>query len=127
MGSLGAVGRCFNWAGEDVSLTFEGKRLTNYPAAGSRGQKCYRNLLNTLQKEQALGKRRHTKATKRYQAIEVLQQPEAPPMYMIRAAARELLEWCDVPRTKEHYMAGYQLADTTVRPLHASPSRSVQW
>ena len=32
MGSLGAVGRCFNWAGEDVSLTFEGKRLTNYPA-----------------------------------------------------------------------------------------------
>ena len=29
-------------------------------------------------------------------------------MYMIRAAARELLEWCDIPRTKEHYMAGYQ-------------------
>jgi hypothetical protein len=73
-----------------------------------RSQRCYRSLPNTLQKEQALGKRKHTMTTKRYQAIEVRQQPDAPPMYMIRAAARELLEWCDVPRTKEHYMAGYQ-------------------
>jgi hypothetical protein len=47
-------------------------------------------------------------ATKRYQAIEVRQQPDAPPMYMICVSARELLEWCDVPRTKEDYMAGYQ-------------------
>lgn len=54
-------------------------------------------------------------ATKRYQAIEVRQQPDAPPMYMIRAAARELLEWCDVPRTKEDYMAGYQRALTPGR------------
>jgi hypothetical protein len=47
-------------------------------------------------------------ATKRYKAIEVQQQPGAPPMYMIAVSARELLEWCDVPRTKENYMAGYQ-------------------
>lgn len=45
---------------------------------------------------------------KRYKAIEVLQQPEAPPMYLISVSAAELLEWCDVPRTKENYMAGYQ-------------------
>jgi DGQHR domain-containing protein len=29
-------------------------------------------------------------------------------MYLIGASAAELLEWCDVPRTKEDYMAGYQ-------------------
>jgi hypothetical protein len=29
--------RCFNWAGEDVRLTFEGKRLTNYLADLVRG------------------------------------------------------------------------------------------
>ena len=38
---------------------------------------------------------------------------------MICAAARELLEWCDVPRTKEHYMAGYQrvLTDRRVEEI----------
>ena len=53
--------------------------------------------------------------TKRYQAIEVRQQPIAPAMYMISAAARELLDWCDVPRTKENYMAGYQRVLTSTR------------
>jgi hypothetical protein len=64
--------------------------------------------LNKRQKGSSLGKRRHTMATKRYQAIEVRQQPGSRAMYMICASARELLEWCDVPRTKEDYMAGYQ-------------------
>lgn len=45
---------------------------------------------------------------KKYPAIEVTQQPGAKPMYMIAVSAAELLEWCDVPRTKEDYMAGYQ-------------------
>ena len=45
---------------------------------------------------------------KRYHAIEVIQQPSSPPMYMIAVPASELLEWCDVPRTMEKYMAGYQ-------------------
>ncbi len=50
---------------------------------------------------------------KKYPAIEVQQQPGAPKMYLLSVPAPELLEWCDVPRTKEHYMAGYQrlLAD----------------
>jgi hypothetical protein len=58
-------------------------------------------------------------ATKRYPAIEVLQQPTAPLMYMISTSARDLLEWCDVPRTKEDYMAGYQrlLADGRVEDI----------
>jgi hypothetical protein len=29
-------------------------------------------------------------------------------MYLLGVRAAELLEWCDVPRTKEAYMAGYQ-------------------
>jgi len=64
-------------------------------------------------------------AIKRYQAIEVRQQPDAPPMYMISAAARELLEWCDVPRTKEDYMAEYQrvLTDNRVEEIGAYLSR----
>jgi hypothetical protein len=65
-------------------------------------------------------------ATKRYQAIEVRQQPTAPPMYMISASARELLEWCDVPRTKEDYMAGYQrlLTEDRVEEIGDYLSRS---
>jgi DGQHR domain-containing protein len=65
-------------------------------------------------------------ATKRYQAIEVRQQPTARPMYMISASARELLEWCDVPRTKEDYMAGYQrvLTDYRVEEITAYLNRS---
>ncbi|MCB1683033.1 MAG: hypothetical protein KDI31_01045, partial [Pseudomonadales bacterium] len=46
--------------------------------------------------------------SKKYRAIEVLQQPEALPMYLIASTASDLLEWCDVPRTKAEYMAGYQ-------------------
>ena len=53
--------------------------------------------------------------TKRYRAIEVTQQPGAPPMYMIAVSAAELLEWCDVPRTMEDYMAGYQRVLTEKR------------
>ena len=45
---------------------------------------------------------------KRYRAVEVKQQPSAPSMYMISASATDLLEWCDIPRAKEDYMAGYQ-------------------
>lgn len=47
-------------------------------------------------------------------------------MYMISVSARELLEWCDVPRTKEDYMAGYQrlLGDTRVEEIGAYLSRS---
>jgi DGQHR domain-containing protein len=43
-----------------------------------------------------------------YRGIKVDQQPGAPPFYMTSAAAAELLEWCDVPRAKGDYMAGYQ-------------------
>ena len=47
-------------------------------------------------------------------------------MYMICASARELLEWCDVPRTKEDYMAGYQrvLTDSRVEEIGAYLSQS---
>jgi hypothetical protein len=67
-------------------------------------------------------------ALKTYQAIQVQQQPEAPPMYMISASARGLLEWCDVPRTKENYMAGYQrvLTDHRVEEIGDYLSRSPQ-
>jgi len=43
-----------------------------------------------------------------YRAIRLVQQPGAPPCYMTSAPAAELLEWCDVPRAKGDYMAGYQ-------------------
>src|SRR5690349_5222104 len=54
-------------------------------------------------------------AIRRYKAIEVLQQPAAPRMYLIAVPAAELLEWADVPRTKEDYMAGYQRLLTSGR------------
>jgi DGQHR domain-containing protein len=44
----------------------------------------------------------------RYLGIKVIQQPGAPAFYMTSAPAGELLEWCDVPRAKGDYMAGYQ-------------------
>lgn len=44
----------------------------------------------------------------KYEAIKVIQQPGAPPFYMTSIPAAELLEWCDVPRAKGDYMAGYQ-------------------
>lgn len=38
----------------------------------------------------------------------LVQQPGAPPFYITSVPADELLEWCDVPRAKGDYMAGYQ-------------------
>lgn len=43
-----------------------------------------------------------------YRAIRLVQQPGAPVCYLTSAPASELLEWCDVPRAKGDYMAGYQ-------------------
>src|SRR5438552_3279842 len=45
-----------------------------------------------------------------YHGIRVVQQPGAPAFYMTAVPAGELLEWCDVPRAKGDYMAGYQRA-----------------
>lgn len=43
-----------------------------------------------------------------YNAIEVQQQPDAAPFYLIKANAEELLLWSDVPRKKADFLAGYQ-------------------
>jgi DGQHR domain-containing protein len=43
-----------------------------------------------------------------YTAVEVKQTPNSEPFYLISCKAEELLEWCDVPRKKEQFMAGYQ-------------------
>jgi hypothetical protein len=43
-----------------------------------------------------------------YSGLRVVQQPGSPPFYLTFVPARELLEWCDVPRAKGDYMAGYQ-------------------
>lgn len=43
-----------------------------------------------------------------YPAIKVVQRPGAMPFYLVGSAADLLLEWADVPRKKEEYMAGYQ-------------------
>ena len=43
-----------------------------------------------------------------YPSIRVIQQPGSPPFYLTAVAAADLLEWCDVPRAKGDYMAGYQ-------------------
>jgi hypothetical protein len=56
---------------------------------------------------------------RRYKAIELMQQPNAPAMYMAAVGATDLLEWCDIPRTKETYMAGYQ------RPLDEGRVESI--
>lgn len=45
-----------------------------------------------------------------YKAIEVIQTPTARPFYLLQDSAEKLLEWCDVPRKKEEFMAGYQRA-----------------
>jgi hypothetical protein len=47
-------------------------------------------------------------ASHRYPSIRVIQQPGAPPFFLTSVPAAELLEWCDVPRAKGDYMAGYQ-------------------
>jgi DGQHR domain-containing protein len=43
-----------------------------------------------------------------YLAIKVVQTPNAEPFYLLQSRADQLLEWCDVPRKKESFMAGYQ-------------------
>ncbi len=44
----------------------------------------------------------------KYSAIQIRQTPSSIPFYVIGVAAPELLEWCDVPRKKSDFMAGYQ-------------------
>ena len=66
-----------------------------------------------------------------YSALTVVQQPDAPAFYLTSVAAAELLEWCDVPRAKGDYMAGYQrILDSNrtkdlTRYLELSPSNIV--
>lgn len=43
-----------------------------------------------------------------YQAIRIVQKPDATPFYVLGVNAPEILEWADVPRKKSTYMAGYQ-------------------
>jgi hypothetical protein len=43
-----------------------------------------------------------------YPALRLVQQPGAPAFYMTSAPAAELLAWCDVPRAKRDFLAGYQ-------------------
>jgi DGQHR domain-containing protein len=43
-----------------------------------------------------------------YTCIKVQQTPDSIPLYVSTAKANELLRWCDVPRSKEGFMAGYQ-------------------
>jgi hypothetical protein len=54
-----------------------------------------------------------------YQALQLIQQPGAPAFYITSAPAAELLAWCDVPRAKGDFMAGYQrfLNDKRVEDL----------
>jgi DGQHR domain-containing protein len=46
--------------------------------------------------------------TFKYLAIEVKQTPHARPFYLFKATASDILKWCDVPRKKEEFLAGYQ-------------------
>lgn len=43
-----------------------------------------------------------------YMCIKVQQTPDSLPLYVSTAKANELLKWCDVPRSREGFMAGYQ-------------------
>jgi DGQHR domain-containing protein len=43
-----------------------------------------------------------------YRAVKVQQTPSSRPFYLLSCKAEELLYWCDVPRKKEEFMAGYQ-------------------
>ena len=43
-----------------------------------------------------------------YNAIQVTQWPDAPPLYLFSAEVEELLKWADVPRKISGAMAGYQ-------------------
>jgi hypothetical protein len=66
-----------------------------------------------------------------YRGIKVVQQPGAPAFYLTSASAVELLKWCDVPRAKGDYMAGYQRildekrVDDLADYLRLSPSNIV--
>ena len=44
----------------------------------------------------------------KYSALKVQQTPDAVPFYLLSCQADTLLSWCDVPRKKESFMAGYQ-------------------
>ncbi len=43
-----------------------------------------------------------------YDCIKVQQTPDAKPMFVTKATAKELLQWCSVPRSRAGFMAGYQ-------------------
>jgi hypothetical protein len=43
-----------------------------------------------------------------YNCVKVQQTPESEPFFVTSIKAKELLAWCDVPRSKEGFMAGYQ-------------------
>jgi hypothetical protein len=43
-----------------------------------------------------------------YYGIEVRQTPDSKPFYLIQSKAPEILEWSDVPRKQENFLAGYQ-------------------
>lgn len=43
-----------------------------------------------------------------YSCIKVQQTPDSIPFYVASVKANELLKWCDVPRSREGFMAGYQ-------------------
>lgn len=43
-----------------------------------------------------------------YNAIKVQQTPASRPLYLLSCKASDILKWCDVPRSKEDFMAGYQ-------------------
>jgi len=45
---------------------------------------------------------------KTYYGIAVKQTPEANPFYLLSAPASEILEWADVPRKQEKFLAGFQ-------------------
>ena len=44
----------------------------------------------------------------KYKCIKVQQTPDSIPFYVASIKASELLKWCDVPRSREGFMAGYQ-------------------
>jgi DGQHR domain-containing protein len=46
--------------------------------------------------------------TLKYAALRVQQTPESAPFYLLSCQAESILKWCDVPRKKESFMAGYQ-------------------
>jgi|GEM_PF-6101593 len=43
-----------------------------------------------------------------YSAVKVQQTPASRPLYLMSCRAGEILKWCDIPRSKEDFMAGYQ-------------------